>query len=106
MLEVFPLHIRVWRFPLEGASSLEVLNVVLYIRSSSKKRGKNTWLNACTVRTTSLCLARINVSELSSSVMDTDRMMKAVKKLLLTMQKSSNYAEIQQQAAQSPKDEP
>ena len=45
------------------ASSLEVLNIVLYIRSPSKKRGRSTWLNARTDRTTSLCLARINVSE-------------------------------------------
>ena len=86
------LHIRVWRYPLKDAGSLDVLNIVLYIRSPSKKRGRSTWLNARTDRTTSLCLARINVSEPSPSIMDTDRMMRAVKKLLLTMsmQKSSN----------------
>ena len=79
-------------YPLEGASSLEVLNIVLYIRSPAKKRGRSIWLDACADRTTSLCLARINVSEPSSSVMDTDRIMKAVKKLLLTksMQEPSN----------------
>ena len=53
------LHIRVWRYSLEGASSLEVLNIVLFIRSPSKKRGRSSWLNACTNRTTSLFLARI-----------------------------------------------
>jgi len=69
-----------------------VLIIVLYIRSPSKKRGRSTWLNARTDRTTSLCLARINVSEPSSIVMDIDGIMKAVKKLLLTksMQESSN----------------
>ena len=86
------LHIRVWRYPLEGASSLEVLSIMLYMRSLSKKRGRSTWLNARADRTTSLCLTRINVSEPSSSVMDIDGIMKAVKKLLLTksMQESSN----------------
>ena len=32
------LHIRVWRYSLEGASRLEVPNIMLYIRSPSKKR--------------------------------------------------------------------
>ena len=65
---------------------------MLYMRSPSKKRGKSIGLGACADRTTSLRLIRINVSKPSSSVMDTDRMIKAVKKLLLTksMQKSSN----------------
>ena len=85
------MHIGVWRYPLEGASSLEALNIVLYLHSPSKKRGRSTWLNARADRTTSLCLARINVSEPSSSVMDVDEIMKAVKKLLLTyIQEPSN----------------
>ena len=92
MVSAAYLYIRVWRYLLESASSLEVLNIVQYIRSLSKKRGRSTWLNARTDRTTSLCLARINVFEPSSSVMDTDRMMKAFKRLLLkkSIQKSSN----------------
>ena len=85
------MHIRVWRYPLEGASSLEVLNIVLYIRSTSKKRGRSTRLNVRPDRTTSLCLARINVSKPSSSVMNIDGIIKAVKKLLLTyMQEPRN----------------
>ena len=85
------LHTRVWHYPLEGTSRLEVLNIVLYIRSPSKKRGLSTWLNACSDRTTSLCRARINVSEPSTSVMDFTGFMKHVKKLLLTyMHKPSN----------------
>ena len=35
------LHIRVWRHPPESASSLEVLNIVLDIRSPSKKLGQS-----------------------------------------------------------------
>ena len=82
-----PLHIRLWRYPLKGASSLEVLN----IRSPSKKRGRSTWLNGRADRTTSLRLARNNVSEPSISVMDIDGIMKAIKNLLLTyMQEPSN----------------
>ena len=69
------LHIRVGRYQLEGARSVEVLSIVLYIRSPSKNRGRSTWLDACTDRTTSLCLTRINVAEPLSSVMDTDRVM-------------------------------
>ena len=76
------LHIRVWRYPLVGASSLEVLSIVLC--SPSKKRGRSTWLNARADRTTWLCLTRINVSEPSSSVMYIDGIMKVIKKLLLT----------------------
>ena len=78
------MHNRVWRYPLEGASSLEVQNIVLYIRSPSKKPGRSSWLNARTDRTTYLCPVRINVSKPLSSVMDTDGIMKLLKKLLLT----------------------
>ena len=85
------LHIRVWRYPLEGASSLEVLNIVLCIGSPSKKQGRSTWLNVRVDRTISLCLERINVSEPLLSVMDIDGIIKAVKKVLLTyMQEPSN----------------
>ena len=80
-----------WRYPLEVASSLEVLIVVPYTRSPFTKDRRSTLLVACTDRTTFLCLARINVPEPSSSVMDIDGIMKAVKKLLLTyMQEPSN----------------
>ena len=78
------LHIRVWCNPLEGNSSQEVLNIVLYKRSPFKKRGRSIWLKARKDPTTSLCLARINVSEPSLSVMHVDGIMKAVKKLLFT----------------------
>ena len=92
------LHIRVWRYPLEGASSLVLLNIVPYIRSSCKKRGLRTWLNVRPELTFSLCLVRINVSEPSSSVMDIDGIMKLLKKLLFTksMQESSKKLRILQ----------
>ena len=70
------MHIRVWRYPLEVASSLEVRSLQ-YLRSPFKKRDEILDLTPVQTCTVSLRLARINVSEPSSSVMDIDASKKA-----------------------------
>ena len=74
---------RLLRYPLEVASSLEVLSIVLYIYAYRLKNGTKYWFNTPTDRTISLRLARTNVSEPLSSVMDIDGNMELLKKLML-----------------------